>query len=389
MIRCLPKLGATLLLAVLGGLLFASSGLYNVAASAGHWPVTSWLLHFSMRQSVEMHSLMLDAPPLDDPALIERGAGHYDGGCLPCHGAPGSPGNRIPNHMLPPPPYLPTGMKGWSAEELFRIVKHGIKYTGMPAWPAPSRDDEVWAVTAFLQRLPDLSAEDYLTLAKGPRASPAEPPIPESPGELFTLSDATLIATCARCHGLDGQGRRSGAFPRLDIQSADYLERALAEYADGIRPSGIMQPIAAALEEGAMQRLAAHYAADGVSAEGGPAGADDAAGQELVDRGLQIAAIGIPERQVPPCSACHGLEDGPRNTLYPALNGQYRNFLHRQLRLWKEGKRGGSEYAGVMLAIVANLTEAEMAAAAAYYASLPPPERAAGRRRTAAGETSP
>mgnify|MGYP003298824914 CR=1 FL=1 len=27
--------------------------------------------------------------------------------------------------------------------ELFSIVKHGLKFTGMPAWPTQSRDDEV------------------------------------------------------------------------------------------------------------------------------------------------------------------------------------------------------------------------------------------------------
>ena len=38
--------------------------------------------------------------------------------------------------------------------ELFWIVKHGIKYTGMPAWVALDRDDEVWAVVAFLNGTP-------------------------------------------------------------------------------------------------------------------------------------------------------------------------------------------------------------------------------------------
>jgi hypothetical protein len=31
----------------------------------------------------------------------------------------------------------------------------------MPAWPAPQRDDEVWAMVAFLGVFPDLDAEAY------------------------------------------------------------------------------------------------------------------------------------------------------------------------------------------------------------------------------------
>ena len=33
--------------------LFAWSGLYNVAASRGHWAIVEWLLAFGMRNSVE------------------------------------------------------------------------------------------------------------------------------------------------------------------------------------------------------------------------------------------------------------------------------------------------------------------------------------------------
>jgi cytochrome c553 len=357
-------------------LLFSWSGLYNVAASKGHWPAVAWLLRHTMENSVETRSAFIEAPPLGDAALVERGAGHYETGCLPCHGAPGSPSNRVPNHMLPQPPYLPTHVEQWSAEELFWLVKHGLKYTGMPAWPAKSRDDEVWAVVAFLLRLPEMSPPDYARLANGagtlvPQTSDL-PLLPERPGELFPLADAVLIGACARCHGVDGGGRLSGAFPRLDLQTTDYLVRALTEYAEGVRPSGIMQPVAAALSDDQIRRLAAHYAQAAASTvvEAGQTEAE----QELLDRGLEIAAIGAPERQIPACSACHGLEQGPANRLFPSITGQYADYTRLQLGLWKGGKRGGSGYSDIMAAIVANMNEDDMDAVALYYASLPAPE---------------
>ena len=67
--------------------------------------------------------------------------------------------------MLPEPPYLGGVVESWKPEQLFWIVKHGLKYTGMPSWPALSRDDEVWSVVAFLQRLPGMKPETYRGLA--------------------------------------------------------------------------------------------------------------------------------------------------------------------------------------------------------------------------------
>jgi Cytochrome C oxidase, cbb3-type, subunit III len=72
--------------------------------------------------------------------------------------------------MTPPPPYLPPRIPKWEPNELFYIVKHGIKFTGMPAWPALDRDDEVWAMVAFLRQFPKLDADEYRRLAQGEAA---------------------------------------------------------------------------------------------------------------------------------------------------------------------------------------------------------------------------
>ena len=37
--------------------------------------------------------------------------------------------------------------------------------TGMPHWPGGARDDEIWAVVAFIRQLPGMSAEQYADLA--------------------------------------------------------------------------------------------------------------------------------------------------------------------------------------------------------------------------------
>ena len=57
--------------------------------------------------------------------------------------------------MLPAPPDLKDKIAGWSDAELFQIVQHGVRFTGMPAWPAAGREDEAWAMVAFLRRYPN------------------------------------------------------------------------------------------------------------------------------------------------------------------------------------------------------------------------------------------
>ena len=44
-----------------------------------------------MQRSVATHTLGVKPPPLADPALVLKGAGHYETGCRPCHGGPGLP----------------------------------------------------------------------------------------------------------------------------------------------------------------------------------------------------------------------------------------------------------------------------------------------------------
>jgi hypothetical protein len=47
--------------------------------------------------------------------------------------------------------------------ELFWILKHGIKMTGMPSWGDHS-DGELWATGAFIEKLPGMTEQDYARL---------------------------------------------------------------------------------------------------------------------------------------------------------------------------------------------------------------------------------
>jgi cytochrome c553 len=355
-------LGLTTAVLAAGGLAVAASGLMPLRASAGHWGATEWLLHFAMQRSIATYSLRIEVPPLDDPALVLRGAGHYDQGCSPCHGGVGGETPRIPMAMLPPPPYLPPRIPEWRPRELFYIVKHGVKFTGMPAWPAQQRDDEVWAVVAFLQRLPRLGVEEYQRLARGEATALRE--LPDATPDA-SASPPVIVENCARCHGLDGLGRGIGAFPRLAGQRADYMDRALRAYADGRRHSGTMGPIAASLSAGTRQQAVRYYASLPPFTSGD--------NQSSAARGEEIAVNGLPAQMVPACTECHGPSTTPKNPAYPNLAGQHPAYLSQQLQLLRNRRRGGSEYVHLMHSFVDRLTDDHIADVAAYFASLESP----------------
>ena len=192
-------------------------GFFNVGASTGHWKITEWFLHFAMRSAVRTYALAVEAPDELPRYAIQPAAGHFARGCAICHGAPGEPRSPAVHLMLPQPPDLAGKVGEWTDAELFRIVKHGVRFTGMPAWPTQQRDDEVWAMIAFLRELPTMDEATWRDLAYGSGAPPDRP-------------DAGLRPRARRMHALPRRGRRSAAArstPVLAGQSETYLLESL------------------------------------------------------------------------------------------------------------------------------------------------------------------
>ena len=356
--------------AVIAVLLIAWSGVYNIAASRGHWAIIEWFLAFGMRNSVELRSSLIEVPRLDDPDLYTLGAAHFHYGCAWCHGAPGNPTNPIARHMLPPPPDLARAAQQWTDEELFWIVKHGVKYTGMPAWISQRRDDEVWAVVAFLKQLPALDGNSYSAMALGGLQV-----APQSGRELASENAwPAAVNACGRCHGVENQRPGSSLVPVLHGQPPEFLIAALNAFARGERESGMMQPIAAELGANAIDRLARFYS--GLVAP--PAANHGVHDPARVSDGQALAVEGLTSARIPPCNTCHGAD---ALASYPRLAGQNAAYVKGRLQRWKSGMQSSSPAESIMAPIAQLLSDAQIDAVAAYYASLPaiqPSER--GRR---------
>jgi mono/diheme cytochrome c family protein len=160
----LRTLAVTFALLPIAAAVFVFSGFYDVSATAPHWRITHWIMDTARVRSIKAHAAGIAVPPgLDDPAKILTGTEHFAAHCAVCHGAPGVPKGDIAHGLYPQPPDLAEAAKHYSSGELFWILKHGIKMSGMPAWSDHS-DDELWATISFLQKLPDMSEQDYASL---------------------------------------------------------------------------------------------------------------------------------------------------------------------------------------------------------------------------------
>ena len=178
---------AVLVLEAAGWFVFLYSGTYNISTYNHDNGPINWALDTGMTRSVIRHAKAIQAPQLTDPAMIQMGFEHYHEMCVTCHGAPGVAPDEIARGLWPVAPNLAKTGSVWTAAQLFWITKNGIKSTAMPAWGPTHSNEEIWAMVAFLEKLPRLSPANYhdmdrkLTVGKGMAAEPEHAEGAEAP----------------------------------------------------------------------------------------------------------------------------------------------------------------------------------------------------------------
>jgi len=404
-------IGAAIGFAVLGGLValaVIATGVVNLGAVKPHLVPVAHVLHTTFQRSVAARAEAVpETIALDDPALILAGAGHYSNVCANCHGAPGLGQNPIALSMRPEPPTLIRAAERYEPGELFVILRDGVRMTAMPAWPVGDRSDEVWAMVAFLNQLPTMDHTQYMELAfadtksQAPWANRAtradaekaqdssRPYLAGDTQSAFTSDEATLLPavgftdtramgdiadSCVKCHGVDGAGRENGLYPNLTLQSPEYLEEQLRDFATGTRQSGIMWTVAANLSDVDIKNLAQQFGSKPAMPSLGPVMvADDA----LIAKGEQIASNGITVENatgddatapanVQACNVCHVIA-AANVPSFPTLAGQNPLYLKRQLQLF----RNATWHFEQMNVETHNLEDTDIDALVAYFASLP------------------
>ena len=161
---------------------FLYSGLYPMGADNKHFAVTYWALETLRERSIARAIRDIQVPSLNDPQQLLTGGQDYNAMCSGCHLQPNKINSDLSLGLYPQPPNLslePTkGLYGDAnarAARHFWYIKHGIKASGMPAWGMTHSDERIWAMVAFIQRLPSLTPEQYQILTAPAEGAADEP----------------------------------------------------------------------------------------------------------------------------------------------------------------------------------------------------------------------
>jgi len=146
-----------------GSFLYAWSGIYNIAATKPHWAVTLAFIEMLQDRSIAVRSDDIRAPNLDDPQFAKTAFTQFHEMCRLCHGAPGYRPGEFASGFYPAPPDMTSGhiQEALSGTEIYWIVKHGIKMTGMPAFGPTHEEKVLWGLVALAKEIPKMSPKKY------------------------------------------------------------------------------------------------------------------------------------------------------------------------------------------------------------------------------------
>jgi mono/diheme cytochrome c family protein len=108
---------------------------------------------------------------------MEDALAHFADHCAACHANDGSGTTEMGRSFYPPAP----DMRGARTQtlsdgELFSIIEHGIRLTGMPAWGTgtPEGERASWGLVHAIRHLPSLTSDELARMeAMNPRSPEA------------------------------------------------------------------------------------------------------------------------------------------------------------------------------------------------------------------------
>jgi len=156
----------TILIEIVLFVFFIYSGIYNVSALSPDPSMIQWIFSTTSDRSVEHHAKKIELPNLNDSKMVTVGFDHYNEMCAGCHGAPGIKRSEGGQGLSPEPPNLVHSAKEMPPEQLFWIVKNGIKSTGMPAFGKTHSDQKIQDIVAFLEKMKTMTPQDYAKMKK-------------------------------------------------------------------------------------------------------------------------------------------------------------------------------------------------------------------------------
>ena len=253
---------------------------------------------------------------------VDAGRDYAQANCVACHGMDGRGAMLgIPHLAAQEAKYLRASLASYREGKRF--------HAALKDMTEEMTDEEMSNVVAYFSTLPPLGGGDT-----------ADPSIviktPYERGE-------ELAASCADCHGADGNSTISG-IPSLAGQQPRYFVTATQAYLHGLRDIDTMEQSLRGLGSIDLENLALFYASQKpVVREDSPIG-NPAMGEPLSAQ----------------CGGCHGAHGVSHDSATPTLAGQDAVYLAKATEAYKNHTR----HHDVMLA---DSTDEEIANIAAFY----------------------
>ena len=141
---------------LLAALAIARLGLMPVSADGPHSSLEARIMPAVLHASISRHAPRETNPLALSEDNLKAGVDTYNAMCSRCHSTPGGNPSVYGQSFYPPAPKLPAGVSQYTDAQLFWLIKHGIRNTGMPAWGDMLSDEEIWQLVSLLKNSQDL-----------------------------------------------------------------------------------------------------------------------------------------------------------------------------------------------------------------------------------------
>ncbi len=181
---------------------------------------------------------------------------------------------------------------------------------------------------------------------------------------------------CIACHGMEGNGMDPAnpitMYPLISGQNADYMLKQLNEfYSDPaanppkppVRVEPNMNAMLMAVPPSEFKHLAAYFAQQKI------APAKITADEATLALGKKLWKFGDAKKGIAACTGCHGPNAKGIPAQYPALSGQYPEYIELQLNNFRTGSRANDPNQ-MMRATASRMSEKDIQAVSQYASSL-------------------
>jgi len=167
---------------VLAAVILAAAGLVYLKSTGLSTRGEPGRIEASLARSARSMAIPSSARALPNPIpvsadVIAEGMAHYADHCATCHANDGSGKTEMGQGLYPRAPdmRLPA-TQDLSDGELFYVIEHGIRFTGMPGWGTGTATGELasWQLVHFMRHLPNLTPAELDAMKDRNPRSPQE-----------------------------------------------------------------------------------------------------------------------------------------------------------------------------------------------------------------------